>query len=70
MMEKKARIAIAASLAWMAMATFLILGTHGPALAKGGAAVDTGREAPAAAWKALPAHGVDARMQPDAEVQC
>lgn len=33
-MDGKRKIAIAASILWMAMATFVILGTHGEAVAK------------------------------------
>jgi len=38
MIERKAKIAIAAALFWMAFATVVILGTHGEAVAKAGSA--------------------------------
>lgn len=56
-MDGKSRMAIAASLVWMAMATFLILGTHGEAVAKddvAGPTLDTQTE-----WMAHPAHSSD-----------
>jgi len=55
MLERQTRIAIAASLLWMAMATFLILGTHGPAVAQADSATDAPAEPPATEWMALPA---------------
>jgi hypothetical protein len=40
-MDGKRKIAIAASILWMAMATFVILGTHGEAVAKADVAAPT-----------------------------
>jgi hypothetical protein len=37
--DGKSKIAIAASILWMAMATFVILGTHGETVAKADASV-------------------------------
>lgn len=71
MMEKKqTRIAIAASLIWMAMATFLILGTHGPAAGQTDAAADAPAEAATAEWMALPASDTEARVRNDVALQC
>ncbi len=53
MLDGKSKIAIVASIIWMAMATFVILGTHGEALAKADSALpslETTTE-----WMAYPA---------------
>lgn len=71
MMEKQqTRIAIAASLLWMAIATFLILGTHGPAVAQADSATDAPAEAPTAEWMALPASDTRVKVTPDVALQC
>lgn len=59
MMERQSKIAIAASLLFMAMATFVILGTHGEAVAKAGAA-EPGI-APTSGWMTLPAAAIHVR---------
>jgi len=53
MMERQRKCAIAASLFFMALATFVILGTHSEAVAEAGAA-DSVVE-PTTEWMALPA---------------
>lgn len=50
MIERKAKIAIAAALFWMAFATVVILGTHGEAVAK----ADSVAPAVEAVWMAQP----------------
>lgn len=53
-LDSKSKIAIAASIFWMAMATFVILGTHGEAVAKADSiapSLETATE-----WMAHPAH--------------
>lgn len=69
-MEKQTRIAIAASLVWMAVATFLILGTHGPSLAHADTGVEGAADAAGAEWMALPAAGADVRVIADVDLQC
>lgn len=67
-LDNKSKIAIAASLAWMAMATFVILGTHGEAVAKADNIVPTiesGSE-----WMAHPAHLSDDFVSVQAPSQC
>lgn len=70
MLEKQTRIAIAASLLWMVVATFVILGTHGPAVAHADSAVDAPAEAPAAEWMALPASDTQVKVTPDVALRC
>jgi len=53
MIERKAKIAIAAALFWMAFATVVILGTHGEAVAKADSVAPTGKVE--AVWMARPA---------------
>ena len=52
-MERFTRWAIAGSLAWLLMATGLILATHGRATATEGS--DHALEAPAESWSTMPA---------------
>lgn len=75
MMEKQqTRIAIAVSLLWMAMATVLILGTHGPAVAQADAALDAAEGAPVEAataeWLALPARDAEAKVARYVTLRC
>jgi len=70
MLEKQTRIAIAASLLWMAMATFLILGTHGAAVAHADSTVDAPAEAPTSEWMTLPASERQVRVIADVPLQC
>jgi hypothetical protein len=67
-LDGKSKIAIAASIFWMAMATFVILGTHGEAVAK----ADAGLTAPEATteWMAHPAHLSDDFVSVTAPSQC
>jgi len=53
MMERQSRLAIAASLFFMALATFVILGTHSEAVAEAGATESVLE--PTSGWMALPA---------------
>jgi len=52
-MERQSKCAIAASLFFMALATFVILGTHSEAVAEGGTAESVLE--PTTGWMALPA---------------
>ncbi|MDH3732714.1 MAG: hypothetical protein OEU54_04235 [Gemmatimonadota bacterium] len=67
-LDNKSRIAIAASLIWMAMATFVILGTHGEAVAKANTAIPTLENA--SEWMAHPAHLTDDFVSLTAPSQC
>jgi len=53
MMERQSKCAIAASLFFMALATFVILGTHSEAVAEAGATESVLE--PTTGWMALPA---------------
>jgi len=66
-LDSKSKIAIAASIFWMAMATFVILGTHGEAVAKADTAptMDVTTE-----WMAHPAHLSDDFVRVAAPSQC
>lgn len=71
MMEtRQTRIAIAASLLWMAVATFLILGTHGPGVAQADAVLDAPADQPSAEWMTLPASGPEIQVKNDVLLQC
>ena len=68
MLDGKSKIAIAASIFWMAMATFVILGTHGESVAKANAAVATPEVT--TEWMAHPAHLSDDFVTVPAPSQC
>lgn len=66
-MDTKSKIAILASLIWVALATGLILGTHGPAVAAA-----EGAEAPAVStqWQSLPAANLHADVHIKVPTSC
>ena len=53
-LDRESKIAIAASIFWMALATFVILGTHGQSMAKADTVEPTLE--PTTEWQAHPAH--------------
>ena len=65
MMERKSKLAVAGSLAWVAMAMALILGTHGPTTA-GADGLDP--VADVASWHVLPAVETPAALPAPAAV--
>ena len=67
-LDNKSKIAIAASIFWMALATFVILGTHGQSVAKADTVTPTVESA--AQWQAHPAHLSDERVSLADPAQC
>lgn len=66
MEDRKSRLAILGSLIWVALATGIVLGTHGSALADADG-FDVPRPA-AAVWSALPAMNTEPVVNADCRV--